>query len=192
MASNLQLANLRNSCRGFYTRILNEQKAAIDYILLTNNVYQSISEVLIDEKGDLDIDSDHVLISFTFKSTNSTKSNNGTIDKEVWKFSDDTNRKYFAEKLKLSFQSWKIESGRNSNKIWEDWKTKVNNSANETIGKKRIPKNYKSFWDRDIKRLINERCKINKLKRKTPVSPELHSKLNDLYKVRKNTNSNSY
>ena len=60
--------NLHKKCKGFYTRILNDQKSAIDYSLLSTMMFDKIYEVSIDEAGQFDVDSDHVLMSLSFYS----------------------------------------------------------------------------------------------------------------------------
>lgn len=90
MTSDLKFANLHEKCKGSHTRILNDQKSAIDYILLSNNIYQNTIQVHIDEEGSYDIDSDHVLMSFTFFQNKPTRSNNENKAKDIWNFNDDT------------------------------------------------------------------------------------------------------
>lgn len=53
------------------------------------------------------------------------------------------------------------------------------------MGRRRIPNNFKSFWDKNIKRLIKERRAVNRLKRKVSNSSPIFNRLNELYKVRK-------
>ena len=56
---------------------------------------------------------------------------------------------------------------------------------NDTVGRRRIPNNFKSFWDKNIKHLIKERREVNRLKRKVGNSSPIFDRLNALYKVRK-------
>ena len=58
-ASELDIVNTFNCCDGFYTRILNDQSSAIDYVLMSKGLSTNVSSVLIDEKGVLDLNSDH-------------------------------------------------------------------------------------------------------------------------------------
>ena len=62
-ASELDIVNTFNCCDGFYTRILNDQRSAIDYVLMSKGLSTNVSSVLIDEKGVFDLNSDHVIIS---------------------------------------------------------------------------------------------------------------------------------
>jgi hypothetical protein len=51
------------SCAGFFTRIVNDQKSAIDYILLSKIMCKNVDSVFIDESGKYDLHSDHVILS---------------------------------------------------------------------------------------------------------------------------------
>lgn len=87
--------------------------------------------------------------------------------------------------MKTSFTSWKIDHSKSINENWTEWKNLISKTADETLGKKRIPRNYKAFWDKDIKRLIQERREINTLKRKVSSSSSIFPKIEELYKERK-------
>jgi hypothetical protein len=52
-----------NCCDGFYARIINDQRSAIDYVLMSKGLSTNVSSVLIDEKGVFDLNSDHVFRS---------------------------------------------------------------------------------------------------------------------------------
>ena len=59
----MDIVNTFNCCDGFYTRILNDQRSDIDYVLMSKSLSTNVSSVLIDEKGVFDLNSDHVIIS---------------------------------------------------------------------------------------------------------------------------------
>ena len=184
-ASNLKMANLHANCKGFYTRILNDQKSAIDYILTSSSIYDRTSEVHIDEEGSFDIDSDHVLMSLTFNTKTQIRHSVKQTPISVWNFNDLTNWDYFSESLYNGLSSWDVNPSLSTDDNWLNFKSILNNTAEQTIGKKHIPKNYKSFWDKDIKRLIHERREINRLNRKVPSDSSMKSKIENIYKERK-------
>jgi len=43
--------NTLECCNGFYSRILNNQRSAIDYILISNELIHKVDQVFIDEEG---------------------------------------------------------------------------------------------------------------------------------------------
>ena len=59
-ASELCLVNPMPCCKGLYTRILNNQRSTIDYILLSCNLSPHVKSAAIDDDGSLDLNSDHV------------------------------------------------------------------------------------------------------------------------------------
>jgi hypothetical protein len=56
-ASELCLVNTMPCCKGIYTRILNNQRSTIDYILLSDNLSRQVKSAAIDDKGSLDLNS---------------------------------------------------------------------------------------------------------------------------------------
>jgi hypothetical protein len=62
-ASELDIVNTFNCCDGFYTRILNDQRSAIDYVLMSKGFSANVSSDLIDEKDVFDLNSNHFIIS---------------------------------------------------------------------------------------------------------------------------------
>jgi hypothetical protein len=62
-ASELSVVNTLECCNGFYTRILNNQRSAIDYILMSSELIHKVEQAFIDEEGKYDLNSDHVIIS---------------------------------------------------------------------------------------------------------------------------------
>jgi hypothetical protein len=48
-ASDLTILNTLGCCSGLFTRILNNQKSAIDYILMSKEMAQNVKSVFIDE-----------------------------------------------------------------------------------------------------------------------------------------------
>ncbi|VDI73960.1 Hypothetical predicted protein [Mytilus galloprovincialis] len=86
-ASQMIVANTMNCCTGHFTRILNNQRSAIDYVFLTKSLSENVSSVVIDDSGRFDLHSDHVLIRLTLicKPIVQKKTQN---EKCVWKIND--------------------------------------------------------------------------------------------------------
>ena len=179
------MANLHANCKGFYTRILNDQKSSFDYILTSSSIYDRTSEVHIDEEGSFDIDSDHVLMSLTFNTKTQIRYSVKQTPKRVWNFNDLTNRDHFSESLYNGLSSWDVNPSLSTDDNWLNFKRILNNTAVQTIGKKHIPNNYKSFCDKDNKRFIHERREINRLNRNVPSDSSMNGKIENIYKERK-------
>ena len=184
-ASNLKMANLHGNCKGFYTRVHNDQQSAIDYMLLSPSIYDRTKEVHIDEEGSFDIESDHVLMSLIFCTKRQNRTNISHIPQSVWNVNDLTDWDCFSENLRNGLGSREVNASSSIDANWLQFKNIVNDTAEQTIGKKKIPKNYKSFWDKDIKRLIHERREINRLNRKISSESFLKGEIENLYKERK-------
>ena len=87
-ASELCLVNTMPCCKGIYTRILNNQRSTIDYILLSDNLSRQVKWAAIDDKGSLDLNSDHVV--FTISLLKTPLKRNKVKDKVKWKLSHNT------------------------------------------------------------------------------------------------------
>ena len=88
-ASQLHLANTLNCCTGMFTRIQGDQRSCLDYVLVSDNLKKWISSVFIDEEGELDLYSDHVIVRTVFKPRVYIKSNVSRPD-FIWKVNDST------------------------------------------------------------------------------------------------------
>ena len=58
-------------------------------------------------------------------------------------------------------------------------------AADNCVGNKHIPKNFKTFLDKVIKRLIKGRREANGQKRKVNYSSPLYSQFEQVYKIKK-------
>lgn len=59
----LTVVNSLVCCKGLFTRILNDQRSTIDYVLLSKQLANNVNSIFIDEDGQYDIHSEHVIIS---------------------------------------------------------------------------------------------------------------------------------
>jgi len=66
-AAELNIANALSCSQGFFTRIINDQRSAIDYIFLSNKLTELVCSVIIDDSGIFDLHSDHVVLNIKFK-----------------------------------------------------------------------------------------------------------------------------
>ena len=63
----LILLNTDQRCEGVFTRIRNEQKTTIDYVLVNREMYDKFEKMHIDEEKEIIPESDHNLLSVTFR-----------------------------------------------------------------------------------------------------------------------------
>ena len=80
-AAELSIANSMNCCEGFFTRIVNDQKSAIDYILLSKIMCKNVDSVFIDESGKYDLHSDHVILSIQINDVHIPKKHSNVSNK---------------------------------------------------------------------------------------------------------------
>ena len=187
-ASELCLVNTMPCCKGIYTRILNNQRSTIDYILLSDNLSRQVKSAAIDDDGSLDLNSDHVVFTISLLKTHLKR--NKVKDKVKWKLSHNTDWDSFQEFLCDQFKSWNTQNfNRNIEAIWNDWLTEVTMAAESTIGKSKRPTNFRSFWDKELDALIKSRRIANQLKRihdkSRPHDSETGLYLTETYKKRK-------
>ena len=78
----MDIVNTFNCCDGFYTRILNDQRSAIDYVLMSKGLSTNV----------FNLNSDHVIISVKLREiTQILKKQDSYYGiKHFWKFTDDT------------------------------------------------------------------------------------------------------
>jgi hypothetical protein len=166
-ASELDIVNTFNCCDGFYTRILNDQRSAIDYVLMSKGLSTNVSSVLIDEKGVFDLNSDHVIISVKLREITQIlkKQDSYSSIKHFWKFTDDTDWELFRCNLKDNFQDNWANVSNNVNDIWETWKYIVNTAAESVARKVPKVKNYKNIWDKGLDKILKRRQEVNRLQR---------------------------
>ena len=80
-ATELSITNSMNCCEGFFTRIVNDQKSAIDYILLLKIICKNLDSVFIDESGKYDLHSDHVILSIQINDVHIPKKHSNVSNK---------------------------------------------------------------------------------------------------------------
>ncbi len=188
-ASELIVANSLTCCDGFHTRILNDQRSAIDYILMSKNLSDSVRSVTIDEGGNYDLHSDHVIISATLTGQKCQNKISSPMKNFFWKISDATDWETFRESLASVFSEEWVKSSNDINVLWDIWKSNVNDAADKTVKKAPKVKNYRSFWDKELDRLLKSRREANKLQRlhnksNSPDS-DLGKSISNLYQKRK-------
>jgi hypothetical protein len=105
-ASELKLATCLSFCNGFFTRILNNQMSAIDYVLLSNDICSGVKRVTIDEEGLFDIHSDHIIIRIVFNTGLIQRGNKKVVSgpQFYWKINEETDWPMLQECLKISLR----------------------------------------------------------------------------------------
>ena len=153
---------------GKITWVGNSFESAIDYILVNEQARELVKEMVIDEDGMVDIDSDHniLLLKYGGKEVNlgnkERKSNSGS--KWILKNANYENFEMDLSELDLIYGSSGVELN-----------DKITKSLNEAAGKsfKKVrmkgkqKKERKSWWNEEIEAAIAERKKLNKIQRST-------------------------
>ena len=191
-ASDLSFVNTLNCCDGFFTRILNNQRSAIDYMLMSKELIDSVDYALIDEDGKYNLHSDHVIISVKMSNKNINAKPPEVNPVLKWKINETTDWSYFQQCLRNEFENGfdNVFSNTNDiNEIWEVWKSDVKKAASKAVGKQTKVKNYRDFWDSELDGLIKKRKIANRLKRahdkSRPHDSETGKLFSELYKTRK-------
>ena len=145
-ATALTVANSVDCCQGFFTRILNNQKSAIDYILLSKDMADTVCTMYIDEEGHFDLHSDHVILSIKLKKLDDHRKKSCDVDnRSFWKITDTTDWEFFCKNLVSNFnENWSGDSN-DINEIWSIWKEKVNRAAELVIKKVPMVKKLSEF-----------------------------------------------
>ena len=99
--SDLLAVNCLPVCEGLYTRILNNQWSAIDYVLLSENLSRNVTRVLIDENGIFDLHSDHVIIRTELKTNLRKIENKHKKPAFIWEINNKTDWDIFQKTLKI-------------------------------------------------------------------------------------------
>ena len=146
-ASELSVVNTPECCNGFYARILNNQRSAIDYILMSNELIHKVDQVFIDEESTYDLNSDHVIISINIihskgGNKNKTLKVNHKENYMKWAVQNNTKWEDFQKCLNEEFSRNKLLVNSNDiNIMWETWKANINKAATNAIGMKKKVKN---------------------------------------------------
>ena len=193
-ACDLCITNTLSCCKGLYTRILNNQRSAIDYILMSKDFSSCVEQIIIDEDDSFDLHSDHVVLSVTMTSS-ITKCYNKADSVLKWKIDGQTDWGAFQKCLENVFESTPLVSCDDINKVWTHWTNNVNNAANAAIGKRKNVKKYRDFWDKELDELIKLRRVANRLKRThnkfRPHDSEVGQLLSESYIQRKRAVQNA-
>jgi len=189
-ASELRAANCLKCCDGLYTRILNNQKSTIDYVLLSNNLSENVTQVLINEHGTFDLHSDQVIIRLNIK-VNGTENKLKPEPKYIWKINDLTDWDSVRDTLQKHLEIYgnEINSTSDINEIWSQWKSCIDKYASESIGKAKKTDRYRNFWDKELDTMIKERRECNRLKRINNKTRDSNSEsgkcISQVYQIRK-------
>ena len=161
---NLEIANSMNCCEGFYTRVLNNQKSAIDYILLSEALCNHVKSVFIDELGSLHLHSDHVIVRIRLRKQRDDVNKRRNPTRLMWK-TENVDWDKFKVNIDNVFDEHWHEASNDINVLWDIWKAKVNYAADMVMKKVPFVKNYRNFWDKPLDRMLKSRRDANRLQR---------------------------
>ena len=157
----ISVMNTLECCNSFYSRILNNQRSAIDYILMSNELIHKVDEVFIDEEGKYVI----IIIKIIYRkggNKNKTPKINQRENYMKCRIQNNTNWEDFQKCLNEEFSRNNLPVNSNDmHIIWETWKTNINKAATNALGMKKKVKNHKHFWDKELDGLSREKRQTN-------------------------------
>ena len=136
---NLEIANSMKCCEGFYTRVLNNQKSAIDYILLSEALCNHVKSVFIDELGSLHLHSDHVIVRIRLRKQRDDVNKRRNPTRLMWK-TENVDWDKFKVNIDNVFDEHWHEASNDINVLWDIWKAKVNYAADMVMKKNSVCK----------------------------------------------------
>ena len=167
--NNLIITNYTDKCVGKWTRVNannKHEKSVIDYCLSTKEMFQDIIKMTIHDDGlykpigRKPTDHNTIILDVT-----NIKINEAFHTKKVWKMSDSTDWKTFAQNLSpvqycMNNSSSKSE---NSTKLYESFTSSINQVARKVIGRKTIKYSHKGTLTQQIpKELRREKALARK------------------------------
>lgn len=189
--NNLNIGNISEKCKGKVTWQRNTQATTIDYIILNQNMDKIVSEIKIDDEGDLGIESDHNSIIITLENGSQYREEKERTPKRtIWNLEDEIGLEALANNLDLN------EKIAGENKIsYEAFTEVLEKTAKETVRMKKVggarnKRSKKKWWDKEVQMAITKRkeaCKKYRKIRKNGETPENILKVWNEYKEKKET-----
>ena len=184
---NLNILNLDMKCKGTYTRIRNNQRTTVDYILVNKRVYDMVEEIEIDEDRQIMDGSDHVIMK--------TKINFGN-GKKVWKKPEWKIKEYISDNkqdidnlVDYIEGKWNRESPNNPQDMLEEIsmhvEEKLTRKTKRRVGIENGIKVVENLWmTEEIRKGIKLRREYNRRKRNAATTDNKEN-LEKLYKNQK-------
>ena len=183
----LHILNLDQRCKGTYTRIRNDQKTTVDYILVNKKIFDMVEEIEIDEDRQIMDGSDHVVMH--------TKINMGygrkKWNKPEWKIKEyiSDNQEDINNLADYIEGKWTIESPNNPEnmlvEIAKHVEEKLSRKTKRRIGIENGIKVAENIWmTNEIRQGIKLRKEYNRRKRNA-TSGKNKEDLEKLYKNQK-------
>ena len=165
---NLSILNLEENCIGVKTWSKRDMTSTIDYVLVNNKMRAAYSDMRIDEKQEVCDLSDHNLIQVTFKWESKINWNKETTQKINWYWrTDPASLGRYTQKLETRLKEIEID-----NII--DLNMEIRHAADQELKKKYTRKKKHQedkieppWMNRNIRKEIKERKRINRTRRNT-------------------------
>jgi hypothetical protein len=182
------IINTDNKCIGETTWNRGSQKSVIDYVLCTENIYEYVESLYIDENQQYSIGSDHNFLILKMNCPAIVRTSPQKQDKcenmSKWNIKCDTDWDCFQNAVDRHFLNWDCETYTDIDKMWSDFKDKLLEAGRMSIGHK-MYNSKRDYWDKEIDKLIKSRRDANRMYRlwsQNPnSSPELLNMLWDDY-----------
>ncbi|XP_072025104.1 uncharacterized protein [Amphiura filiformis] len=164
-ASDLVIINCTRLCKGKITWMRNNLFSTIDYFLGSNNLVNSIHEMIVDEDREFHLGSDHNVLLLNLNSSFGKTNKKSSRGPTVWDITKDQDWTNYQNEIENQFIDWDANSFEDPNTLWNSWKTKILLAANQTIGTRECKGSNKQWWDSNIDKLIKERRAASKVHR---------------------------
>ena len=139
-----------------------------------------VKEMIVDDDRIFNIGTDHNILFLKFKMSNSIPRCNSTQAKRVyWDIKPNHHYISFQNYNEKVFQDFDIDETLDANLVWLDWKNRLLQAANESIGVKTYKGNSKPWYDLEIDQAIQQRRQSNQRHRQYLKSGEVNKEVSD-------------
>lgn len=189
-ASDTTLLNTSSKCNGRITWSRGTQSSTIDYVICSDDMYEIIEKMIVDEEQAFSVGSDHNVIMLTGQIPDICRvSGPGKADTfKKWNIKDETDWVKFSDTASECFKDWNHANFTNVDDMWADFKHRLIKAGSKSIGYKQF-KDKKSYWDKEVHQLIQDRRQANRLFRiwsqHPQCSPELLTLMWEDYQEKK-------
>ena len=165
--SGMTIINCSKMYYGKITWTRGPHTSTIDYILGSHSIMGKVRKMVVDEKGNYHMGSDHNVLILNVKGdTNTTTKETNTFPKNhkriVWDINRNQNWSNYQQEINNQFSDWDNHKFHDANALWDSWKSKLIIAATSTIGVKELKNNNKCWLNKDITKSVEERKRANR------------------------------
>lgn len=159
-SADLNILNCTDKCSGIFTWVKNQKMSVLDYVIVSQSVYNETVSLFVDDMRLYHLGSDHNILLLNLTCSNDHRLNKesfcNTNTGKFWNVKPNQDWSSFQAKIKDNLSNWDPNT-MTANGAWDEWKKCVLIAAEESIGYKSKRKNCKGWFDDDIQKAINTR-----------------------------------